>query len=463
MSRTNQLTHHYVDGDAVIYVMSRDQRVQDNHALLTAQHDAIEQHLPLIVLFNVYSRTGFRSREHYDFMQHGLLEVSRQLATLNIPFIMRTGNPVDSIRDVLHETRANHIHFDFSPLGSPRKLVENIAKTFIGSTYVTDTHNIVPTWITSDKQEFAARTIRPKIHRLLVEFMIEPDNIVRHPFTYKDSIRSLVFDEIATIVGDIPHSGIVIATRPGEQAAHQHLCDFLKNNLKTYALQRNDIASDHQSGLSPYLHFGQISALRVALETMKIVDEPPLLFVESQMAHASAVPSTADGMNALFEEMIVRKELSDNFCYYNQQYLSLDGAHNWARKTLDEHRSDKREFTYTVDEWEQATTHDAPWNAAQNQLRRTGNIHGYMRMYWAKKILEWSATPEQALATCIYLNDNYSIDGGDPNGYVGILWAVAGLHDRAWAQRAVFGKIRYMNAAGLARKFDVDAYIEQWS
>jgi deoxyribodipyrimidine photo-lyase len=161
--------------------------------------------------------------------------------------------------------------------------------------------------------------------------------------------------------------------------------------------------------------------------------------------------------------MIVRKELADNFCLYAPTYTDLSTALSWARTTLDIHRNDRRDYVYTRDQWESALTHDPAWNAAQRQLTRTGKIHGYMRMYWAKKILEWSATPEQALATCIYLNDHYSIDGGDPNGYVGILWSVAGLHDRPWTERTVFGKIRYMNYGGLQRKFDINTYIETWA
>ena len=198
--------------------------------------------------------------------------------------------------------------------------------------------------------------------------------------------------------------------------------------------------------MSPYLHFGQISSLRIVLEARKALDKNSNLQAD---------------YDALFEELVVRKELSDNFCYYNQNYNSLSGAPEWAQKTLAKHSSDKREFVYTKEQFENAQTHDEAWNAAQRQLRATGKIHGYMRMYWAKKVLEWSKTPEEAHDTLLFLNDFYSIDGGDPNGYVGILWSIAGLHDRPWGERPVYGTIRSMVYSGLKRKFDVNQYINQ--
>ena len=139
----------------------------------------------------------------------------------------------------------------------------------------------------------------------------------------------------------------------------------------------------------------------------------------------------------------------------------MQSVPNWAVKTLEAHANDLREFIYTTKELEEATTHDELWNAAQIEMMQTGKLHGYMRMYWAKKILEWSESPQKAIDTAMYLNDAYSIDGGDPNGYVGILWSIAGLHDRPWTERPIFGMVRYMNAAGLRRKFDTNRYVER--
>ena len=460
-TRILNLSQHSFDGDAVIYVMSRDQRVHDNHALLTAQALAIEQHVVLYVLFNLKIVTN-RAREHYAFMLAGLQEVASELDTLNIPFIMTNGDAVENILRVANQLKAGSLFFDFSPLNGGRESAKKVASAFKGSVSVVDTHNIIPVWIASDKREFAAHTMRRKVHLALESYMIEPDRIVTHPIDAVDTIETMTFPEAAQFITDIPTRGMVIAATPGEKAAADHLASFIDNGLENYALKRNDIANDQQSGFSPYLHFGQISSLRVALEVIKHSDRRPLLFEEVKLASHGETPSIYDGVNALLEEMIVRKELADNFCFYEKNYLSLTAGPEWAQKSLAAHASDPREFIYTREQWEQAQTHDQSWNAAQNQLRTTGKMHGYMRMYWAKKMLEWSETPEIALADCIYLNDAYSIDGGDPNGYVGILWSMVGLHDRPWFERSVFGTVRYMNEGGLMRKYDVKSYIKMY-
>ena len=457
-------THPTFQSDCVLYVMSRDQRVQDNHALIAAQARALQDALPLVVLFTVYTKTGVRSREHYQFMLGGLQEVRTQLDTLNIAMIIRTGDPLMHIIDISRTHPPSAIYFDFNPLHGPRKLAKAIASQINVSCYVVDTHNIIPAWVVSDKQEFAAHTMRTKIHRQLEQYLIAPAMVTLHPHTLTTQLDAMTPKQVsAQILPTIAASGIVVQARAGQQAAADHLRGFIDTRLEDYALKRNDIANDLQSGLSPYLHFGQISSLRVALEIIDHVQKEPLLFRVGLLAKSGEVPSAEDGMNALLEEMIVRKELADNYCLHASSYTSISGAHTWAQTTLNNHRGDPRDFTYSLQQWESAQTHDPAWNASQIQLRRSGKIHGYMRMYWAKKILEWSASPEEALSVCIYLNDKYSIDGGDPNGYVGILWSIAGVHDRAWTERPVFGKIRYMNYGGLMRKFDIKGYIKQWS
>ena len=169
-----------------------------------------------------------------------------------------------------------------------------------------------------------------------------------------------------------------------------------------------------------------------------------------------------ENKKAFLEELIVRRELSDNFCYFNQNYDSFKGFPDWAKRTLNEHKKDKREFIHSKVQFENAATHEDLWNAAQRELVKTGKLHGYMRMYWAKKILEWSKSPEEALKIAVYLNDKYELDGRDTNGYAGCAWAIGGVHDRAWGERPVFGKIRYMNRKGAARKFDVESYIRKF-
>ena len=228
--------------------------------------------------------------------------------------------------------------------------------------------------------------------------------------------------------------------KPGEGAAQRALRRFLREGLRSYDEARNDPTVDGQSNLSPFLHFGHISAQRVPLEVRDsdVVGEP---------------------RDAFLEERIVRRELSDNFCFYNEDYDRFEGFPTWAQTTLKQHGGDRREYTYTLGQFESAGTHDELWNAAQMEMAKTGKMHGYMRMYWAKKILEWTESPEEALKIAMFLNDKYELDGRDPNGYVGCAWSIGGVHDRAWFERPVFGKIRYMSYNGCRSKFDVDSYV----
>ena len=455
------IAKHAESGKSVVYVMSRDQRVADNHALLAAQAKAIELGVGLVVVFNFHYPTGVRAYEHAKFMLTGLQEVARLLESLNIPFIMSAEKTHTTLESTLSVLEPSVLYFDFSPLHGPRKQAREFAQTLGTTTYVVDTHNIIPAWVASEHQEFAAHTFRRKVHNHLETFLKEPAKVQQHPQSVDHLPESLTFKEAARYIEAYPQRSIVLTFNAGERAAHKQLKNFLSEHLGTYAQKRNNIAEDQQSGLSPYLHFGQISSLRVALEVLQTANTAPLLFKESRMASTGEHPSIEDGMNALFEEMIVRKELSDNFCFYAKSYNDLQSIPAWAATTLQKHQNDIREFIYTTKELEYANTHDEIWNAAQKELTSSGKLHGYLRMYWAKKILEWSASPQQAIKSAIYLNDAYSIDGGDPNGYVGILWSIAGLHDRPWAERPIFGMVRYMNEAGLRRKFDVEQYIDR--
>lgn len=460
-SRTHVLKSAPFKGKSVLYVMSRDQRTQDNHALLCAQQYAQENNVPLYVLF-VLKKVSNRRQEHYDFMIEGLREVENSLLKLNIPFSIQAVDSISRILESASTIHAGAIFFDFHPQFNQRQIKQSVADRFEGYVCVVDTHNLIPAWVTSDKQEFAAHTIRRKIHKYIENYLKEPHELTKHPHPASTPLPGMSKEEVAEFILQIPKAGISLDSQAGQAAARSLLDNFLESKLQHYAVDRNDPTKNAQSQLSPYLHFGQLSSLRVALELVKKTDRRPLLFDEARMPTRTEGPSEYASMDALLEEMIVRKELADNFCLYlDEEPTSLTTAPAWAQASLEEHRKDIREHLYTYEDWETAKTHDEAWNAAQRQLLRTGRIHGYMRMYWAKKILEWSASAEEALEIAIKLNDTYSIDGGDPNGYVGILWSIAGLHDRPWTERPVFGKIRYMNAAGLKRKFDSALYIDQ--
>jgi deoxyribodipyrimidine photo-lyase len=309
--------------------------------------------------------------------------------------------------------------------------------------YEVDAHNVVPCFYVSPKQEFGAYTIRPKIHKNLPEFLDNFPKIKKMKSSEGFSSDSIDWESVYNSLKVDDKVKPVNWLKPGEGAAHKALKKFIDSKLDIYDDLRNDPNADALSNLSPYLHFGQISAQRIAL------------IVSSLANHPSA--------ESFLEELIVRRELSDNFCYRTPDYDSFKGFPDWAKKTLNEHRKDEREFVYSLKEFERAETHEDLWNAAQNEMVNRGKMHGYMRMYWAKKILEWSGSPEEALKIAIHLNDKYELDGRDPNGYTGCAWAIGGLHDRAWAERPVYGKIRYMNRNGAKRKFDIDKYISTHS
>lgn len=427
----------------IVYWMSRDQRVHDNWALLFARQIAIENKKPLAVIFNLVPDFLEAAIRQFGFMLKGLKEVEDELTNYNIPFFLLNGKPEVEIPKFLIEFNASIFISDFDPLQIKRIWKSDVAKKITIPFYEVDAHNIIPCLFVSDKQEFAAYTIRPKINKALIEFLDEfpPLQKMNQNELTSDKIDWSKVEKSLNLNRDVKEVDWII---PGQSAGLKALEFFLQNKFDQYNELRNDPTKDGQSNLSPYLHFGHLSAQRIALETQRL-------------------NGNKDSEKSFLEELIVRRELSDNFCYFNPKYDSFEGFHNWAKTSLNEHRKDKREYIYRLDEFEQAKTHEDLWNAAQREMITTGKMHGYMRMYWAKKILEWSKSPEEALKIAICLNDKYELDGRDPNGYTGIAWSIGGVHDRPWFERAVFGKIRYMNRNGAKNKFDIGTYIKKFN
>jgi len=428
----------------VLYWMTREQRVADNWPLLLAQNIAFEHKRPLVVAFCLVPDYPGANIRHYGFLLKGLQEVEQNLQKLNIPFVLLQGTPPDTLPRYLAKVKGAFLVTDFDPLRIKRFWQNNVAAKVSCSFYVVDGHNIVPCWHASSKQEYAAYTLRPKLKKLLPDFLSEFPAAKSHPFkSEKKYAAPIDWQKLRNFVAD--HSVKEVDwLKPGETEALKRVGNFLKKGLQTYDHKRNDPNLDGQSNISPYLHFGHIAPQRVAL-----------------LVKAAKAP--ADEKEVFLEELIVRRELADNFCYYNENYDRFEGFPEWARKTLDEHRADKREYQYSRDILEQGKTHDELWNAAQHQMKVQGKMHGYLRMYWAKKILQWTASPEDAMASAIYLNDRYELDGRDPNGYTGIAWSIGGVHDKGWQERPIFGKIRFMSLAGCTRKFDVKKFISNWS
>lgn len=421
----------------VLWWMSRDARVADNPAMAFAREMALQRKVPLLAVFCLDRHFPDARPGHFRFLLDGLEETVRELESLAIPFFLLEGTPPESLPEFVNRMEAACVIGDFDPLRIKQKWQIQLAASLSCPFYEVDAHNIVPCRYVSEKLEVGARTLRPKLHRLLEKFHSPLPPPQRHPFPFSGETPQPQWDKWKAAYPREP------AYPPaGTVAARKRLTAFLRQGLPGYGQGNRDPNGPHASRLSPYLHFGWISAREVA---RKVKD--------------SAAPQ--EDKDAFLEQLIVRKELSDNFCFYNPDYDNPNSFPQWARDSLEQHKKDKREYLYTAEQLEQGKTQDPLWNACQGDLTRKGTMPNYLRMYWAKKILEWTPSAAEALAIGLDLNNRYQLDGRDPNGYTGLAWSVGGVHDRPWKERDVFGKIRYMNAAGCARKFDVQAYIQR--
>ncbi|MGA9769759.1 MAG: deoxyribodipyrimidine photo-lyase [Blastocatellia bacterium] len=432
------------DGRAVVYWMQRAQRGVDNMALDIAIEAANELRRPVAVFFGLHPKYPNANLRHYAFLIEGLAETIKRIERRGAAFIFRPFPRHDLLR-FCDEVKPCLVVGDENPLRAPESWRRSAAEKLRVPFWTVDADAIVPARI-FEKEEYAARTLRPKINRVLEVFMHPPKNPrARCPWRDDERPFSQPLDE-AALLSNLPFNRSaqpVTTFKGGTGEGLRRLRLFIKKGLAQYDTARNLPHLDATSALSAYLHFGHLSPLRVALEIRN-----------------ADCPETA--RQAYLEELIVRRELAINFVARNPNYDRLEGCPNWARTTLKDRARDERPHLYTEAQLESASTADALWNAAQTEMIRTGRMHGYLRMYWAKKILEWTRSAEVAFDIAVRLNDKYFLDGRDPNGYTGISWAIGGKHDRPWGpRRPVFGTVRYMSGAGMARKFDVKAYIER--
>ena len=432
------------DGDYVLYWMQQSQREDCNHALEYSVRQANQQNLPVLVCFGLTDDYPDANLRHYYFMLEGLAETKASLEKRGVKMVVRKGAPDRIALDL--GKKASMIVCDFGPLRHQRVWRKNVAKNSLCKVVQIESDTIVPLEEASNKAEYAARTIRPKISRLLDFYLqkikktkpkISSLNLNPEGESLDDIqalLDSLSLDQSVSPVSRFFKGGTSRAKRKFNSFVNKGLADYSKNGNQP---QTNDI-----SHMSPYLHFGQISPLYLAL---KIQKEGGNLMEPAQ---------------AYLEQLIIRRELAFNFVYFTENYDSYSCLPNWAQTTLAEHSPDERNPVYLLEELDGAQTHDPYWNAAMDEMKATGFMHNYMRMYWGKKILEWSPTPELAYESVLGLNNKYFLDGRDPNSYAGVAW-IFGLHDRAWKERSIFGKIRYMSASGLERKCDIKAYVEK--
>jgi deoxyribodipyrimidine photo-lyase len=428
------------NAQCVVYWMQRAQRAHDNPALDLAVELGNHLKLPVVVFFGVVPYPDANLR-HYAFMQQAFSDTARRLAVRNIAFVLRR-HPQSDLAAFCDEVSAALLVGDENPLREPARWRNTLTRKLRIPYYTVDADVIVPTKLL-EKAQYAARTIRPRLRALLGDYLLpctNPKAKVKWtaPPNSLDPNSDLTEDWKTLDRGVLPVSSF----KSGTTAALAQLADFVQHRLVDYPELQGAPECDATSRLSPYLHFGHISPVTIAI-AVRNADAPE------------------EAKDKYLDQLITWRELAINFVHFNPIYDSIECAEPWAHKSLALHADDPRPTLYTRAQFEHAQTHDELWNAAQLQMLHQGWMHNYMRMYWAKKILEWSPSPQQAYLTALYLNDKYLLDGRDPNGYAGIAWAIAGKFDRPWFDHVIFGAIRYMSGPAAAKKFDAAEYIRK--
>jgi deoxyribodipyrimidine photo-lyase len=428
------------NAEYVLYWAQMNRRVEYNHALAYAVQLANERGVPVLFYEGLTCTYPYANDRLHTFLLEGVPDTATVCRKLGIGYAFylrrRRSDPDDTVYRL--SQRAAAVVTDDYPTFIARRHNARVPDKIDVPYVAVDSSCVVP-MNCMEKREYAAYTIRPKIKRLLPEYL-RPFDMPKPAHRYRG--------EQADIAGlaaecDIDHSVKPSLTyEGGSTAARRQLRTFLHKRLRRYAKERNEPAAHATSGLSPYLHFGHISSLEVALAAREYAAEHDLIADE------------------FLEELIVRRELAFNHARFSDEPTSMDTLPEWAIETMHRHAKDRRSPVYDRDQLERVDTYDALWNATQKELYLRGTIHGYYRMYWGKKIIEWSPTYQDALDAMIYFHDRYSLDGRDPNTYTNILWCF-GLHDRPWNERPIFGKLRYMSFEGMKRKTDVDAYVKE--
>jgi deoxyribodipyrimidine photo-lyase len=435
------------DSCCVVYWMQRAMRIVDNPALDVAIEAGNALGLPVVAFFSVIPNYPNANLRHYHFLAQGLRDVAEDAAERGIGFVVRR-HPDNSLEAFLEEVGAALLIGDENPCREPERWRAVLAKRLKLPYWTVDADVVVPSRIFG-RSYALLHHFRPHLKAELPKFLVPARKVTpNQPWRPPKPLAS--FDLSRDITEGFSKLDRTVAPvdtfTGGTHAALARLRSFVRDGLKHYETARNHPELDGTSRLSPYLHFGHIGPLTIALAA------------QDAAKRGHAPQSAAD---KFLDELIGWRELAVLFVRHEPNYDNWESAAPWARKTLMEHARDDRPHRYTFAQLDRGHTADELWNAAQLQMVSTGWMHNYMRMYWAKKILEWAPDPARAFEWAVTLNDRYELDGRDPNGYAGIAWALVGRHDRPWFNRAVFGLIRPMSGASLAKKFDAGAYIRQ--
>ncbi len=426
----------------VVYWMSRDQRADDNWALIYAIRAANERNVPLCVVFCLVPEYLGTTERQYSFLIGGLRQLEPRIKERGIGFRLIEGFPDTELPSFFNRIGAGMVVTDFDPLKIKMEWKRRVVGALDIPVVDVDAHNIVPCRIAANRRIMSFANFRSKVLPLLSEYLLEypktekPDNSwgsESEPIDWSSAVGKLHIDHNVK-----PLTWIF----PGEIAAKASLETFIRERISAYPEGVIDPSKNSQSDLSPHLHFGSLSSQRAVLEVM-------------------GSKASEKAKSTFIENIVVKKEIADNFCLHTPEYDSVGAFPEWARRSINLHRSDVREHLYTLEQLDQGQTHDPLWNAAQMELVKRGKVHGYLREYWANNILEWTRSPEEAFWVAIHLNDRYSLDGGDPSGYTGVAMVIGGLYGHPWKSKEVIGKIKKMTYTGARLRFDIKAYEEK--
>lgn len=480
------------EGDYVVYWMTASRRLEWNFALDRAVARARALDRPLVILEGL--RAGYRwaSDRHHAFVLAGMEEHARRLEASPVaylPYVEPEPGAGRGLLEALAE-RACLVVTDDAPVFFLPRMLEAAAERIGGRLEAVDSCGLLP--LAEVEQPYvSAYHFRRFLQKRLGEHLTrlpDPDPLgldggsgsaeaepkphppLLSPADIPASILSCwpVADEALlarepSALGALPidHEVAPSPTKGGAAAGRERLERFLADGLSRYGDERNEPDADAASGLSPWLHFGHLSPHEVFHRVAGHEGWSPARLGDEANGKRSGWWGMSASAEAFLDELVTWRELGYGFCWVVPGYERYETLPDWALETLAEHADDERPWLYALEDFDAASTHDELWNAAQRQLRAEGVIHNYLRMLWGKKILEWSASPREALDIMVELNNRYAIDGRDPNSYSGIMW-ILGRFDRGWPERPVFGKVRSMSSDATRRKVSLDRYLERW-
>lgn len=466
------------EGDYVLYWMQINRRFQYNYALEYAIAWANKLNKPLLIYEGLSIEYQWACDRFHTFIMQGMKENLDFAQSNNLNYYNFVEPEIGAGKGLFYQLAENActVISDEYPVFIIKKHNERVADR-INVPYITiDSNGIIPLGIT-EKAPYSAYLFRKTMQKHFIEGFTNPpkkypidelENRSKVKFSDKflddypkaDEMLNNIESSISKL--DINHEVGIIDMNGTRQTAIGKLGQFIGHSLLEYDEKRNHPDEKKTSGLSPWLHFGKISEYEIVKSALE--HQPKEWSLEDLTPNGgknSGFFNGDDNIQSFLDEVITWREVGFHFAHHVDNYDEFESLPNWAKKTMEEHKDDKREYLYSLEEFENSRTHDELWNAAQTQLREEGIIHNYLRMFWGKKIIEWTPDHRTALEFMIELNNKYAIDGRDPNSYSGIFWCF-GRFDRAWQEREIFGKLRYMTSQSTRKKVRLDQYLGKY-